>query len=501
MIKHPFIIKKKKLQIMIFSLFTVINLAQGQINVLELNGQEGVSETSRYKGNNIFADISIITYQKDMKDDKNDMMHNLTINFNDITKYPMHSKLKTGAFQDSILCRYVFDKPKLFGSDNFLFKFEGSIEVLEITNNTLKLNFDIVPIDENGNKFKYFYKGVRTFNRQETREERYSKLIPIGIDNLIKKFDTNWQLEETGKGYWIGYTDEMYAIATLKDSAITKLVNYINSTENLHSKMGAVYCLHLIGIDSKIAGRFIEKFTNSKAREALLNLASQKELTSLVVSLLARDPWPSDLPILCQVLKKSTNKTLINALFRYSKKDMPFREDISSNTNTINVVLCDSSGSHAIGKIITVYKEDANEQPIKISKKDNGLISGDAITFNGSDQYTNKINLLNHEGTIFIQSGEVGRIARKFIPNETELMTIGKYFNCSSVDLNKGKCKELNQLFYHLFSLSKEKIDVFSYCNFDDVFFHYLNFPNEITICDLQTARQRWLDFFKAKSY
>ena len=501
LIKDLYISPMNKIIVFAVSLFTLVNFAHGQINILDLTNQNNTTETSWYKGNNIYATISITTYQKDLKDENNDLSHNLTIYFKNITNYPIHTRLKLGSFQDSINCLYMFDKPKVFGSDNLLLKYEGFIEVLEKTNNTLKLNFDLVPIDEKGKKFRYHYKGERTFKRDETREERYSKHIPIGLDNLIKKFDTSWQLEETGKGYWIGYTDEMYAIASQKDSAITKLVNYINSTENIHSKEGAVYCLHLIGIDSKIEGRFIEKFTNTKAREALLSLVSHKELTSLIASLLARDPWPSDLPVLCGVLKKGMNKTLINTLFRYSKAEMPFRENISTNTKSINVVLRDSSGAHPIGKIITVSEEKANEKPVRMGKNDKGLIRGDAITFDGSDQYTNKINQLNHGGNVFIQFSKNGRVARKFIPNESELMTLVKYFNCNSIDLKNSKCEELNSFFYDLFSLSDKKVDVFSYCNFRDNFFHYLNSPDEITLCDLDIARQRWLEFFKTKGY
>ena len=482
-------------------MITISNFTLGQINVLDLTNQNSTTETSWYKGNNIYATISITTYQKDLKDENNDKSHNLTIYFKNITTYPIHTKLKMGSFEDSINCLYMFDKPRVFGSDNLLLKYEGFVEVLEITNNTLKLNFDLIPIDEKGKKFKYYYKGERTLKRLETLEERYSKLIPLGLDSLIKKFDTNWQLEQTGKGYWIGYTDEMYAIASQKDSAITRLVNYINSTENIHSKEGAVYCLHLIGIDSKIEGRFIEKFTNKKAREALLNLASHKELTSLIASLLARDPWPSDLSVLYGLLKKGSNKTLINALFRYSKDDMPFREDISTDTKTITVVLRDSTGSHPIGKIITVYTEKADDKPVKMKKNDKGMISGDAITFEGSNQYTNKINQLNHEGNIFIQFSKDGRVARKFIPNETEIVTLEKYFNCSSIDLKNIKCEKLKSLFYDLFSLSDKKVDEFSYCYFNDNIFHYLNSPDEITLCDLEITRQRWLEFFKTKGY
>ncbi len=122
-----------------------------------------------------------------------------------------------------------------------------------------------------------------------------SSRVPIDkktpILTLINRLNSNWQFEETFKGYWIGYTDDMYSIAAHKNDAIRPLMDFIKYTKSYKSKLGALYCLHLIGIDSKIAGRFYEEFVNPKARQALLRLIYNPELTDHVISLLARDPW------------------------------------------------------------------------------------------------------------------------------------------------------------------------------------------------------------------
>ncbi|MGZ4055472.1 MAG: hypothetical protein ACXVPU_05560 [Bacteroidia bacterium] len=317
------------------------------------------------------------------------------------------------------------------------------------------------------------------------------------LDSLIKQLDGKWELKETGKAYWIGYTDLMYKIASRKDTAIDRLVVYINSTKNDHGKIGGVLCLHLIGIDSKVIGRFQEEFKNKKAREALLNLVSQKEINPLVISLLARDPWPSDLPVLKQALESGTNKTLVNALFRYFKKDMPFRDSIPENTESINIVLQNSAGTYSIGKVITVYSEKEDEPQYPIKGAFSGSNQGNSIGVSGNGLTTNKANQLNDKGDVFIQFTTQGRIVRKFIPNKAEIKKLQQYFDSNKNQIIESKCEKLNQCLYDLFRLSKEKVSVFSYCNLNDSLFHYSNSSNKITICDLKTAQDRWINYLK----
>jgi hypothetical protein len=89
------------------------------------------------------------------------------------------------------------------------------------------------------------------------------------LDSLIGGLSKNWQFIETGKMYWIGYTEDMYSIAARGDIAIQPLIDVLQNSSNSYAKYGAIYCLHLIGINRTIVGRFTEKFVNTKARAAL----------------------------------------------------------------------------------------------------------------------------------------------------------------------------------------------------------------------------------------
>jgi len=331
------------------------------------------------------------------------------------------------------------------------------------------------------------------------QENTYGGFDFTTLDKLIKQLDNNWELEETGKAYWIGYTDLMYKIAEKKDTAIDRLVKYINSTKSDHGKQGAVFCIHLIGIDSKVVGRFKEEFKNKKAREALLKLIKQKELSSLIIFLLARDPWPSDLPVLVNSLENNPSNVLANALFRYSRNKMPFRDSISEYIDTIKVNLEDALGVHYIGKIVTVYREMENEPQIQITDKENSFKNGDILNLGGNDSYTNKANQLNHQGNVLIQSGSKVRVVRKFISNKLGTRILHQHFKCSPDQIIKSKCEEMNNLFYDLFKLSNEKVSSFS--DFSDTYFHYFSPPNILTVCDSEEACKRWLEFFKKKGY
>jgi len=293
------------------------------------------------------------------------------------------------------------------------------------------------------------------------------------LDDLIKKLGEKWELLETGKGYWIGYTDDMFSIAAYKDKAIQPLTDYFNSTNSDQGKTGVIYSLHLIGINGKIAGRFYEQFTDSNARQALLNLTNNKASTHLIVSLLARDPWKSDLPTLNKLLKKdSTNLELINALFRYTKDDFPFRQDISESLDTINIFLQDSTGINKIGKLVTVYREN---------------IAADVDKGN------------NMKNVVLQVSKAGGRVFRKLIIFPGEIKKVQDYFACNKSQLEKNSCTVLNDLLYDFFQLSKEKVSDFSYDGSSNNFFHYVE-KNNLIICTAQQTRLRWLDYLKTKN-
>ena len=53
------------------------------------------------------------------------------------------------------------------------------------------------------------------------------------ISELINRLNSIWQFLETGKLYWIGYTEDMFSIAARKDAAIQPLLNFIDTSQNL----------------------------------------------------------------------------------------------------------------------------------------------------------------------------------------------------------------------------------------------------------------------------
>jgi len=265
------------------------------------------------------------------------------------------------------------------------------------------------------------------------------------LKTLIERLNTSWELEVTFKCYWIGYTNDMYSIAAHKNKAIQPLLNFIKYSKNNKSKLGAIYCLHLIGIDSKIVGRFNEEFVNAKARQALLSLIFQQELTDLVVSLLARDPWRTDLPILIHYLKYyPLNLKLINSLFRYEKSNAPFRQDINENNDKLPVFLHDSTGLHRIG------------------------------TYNG--------------------------ITKKFHANSWSYSHLKSNFKCTTFDISNGPCEDLQNKLYDFTLLSKEKVSIYSYCDLTrDNFHHFVVEGRILVICTPEQTLKRWRQFYANK--
>jgi hypothetical protein len=148
----------------------------------------------------------------------------------------------------------------------------------------------------------------------------------IPLRKLIPRLEKSWDFVETGKAYWIGYTDDMYQIASYRDKAIRPLVKFINSTDSLRGKIGGLYTLHLIGIESTIAGRFIEEFKDTLARKAILSFINNKDLHSRVIYLLMRDPWNLDIPSVMNYLSQPGKEYsfILSALARYKITDSPF---------------------------------------------------------------------------------------------------------------------------------------------------------------------------------
>jgi ankyrin repeat protein len=161
-----------------------------------------------------------------------------------------------------------------------------------------------------------------------------SEAAPIAsptLGDLLGRLEQPWQLEETGKAYWIGYTKDMRAIAERGEEAIPCVVAFVCSAHSARAKYGALLALHYMGIGGQVVGRFEEAFTDKPARDALLGLLStEPSLQVDVLTLLIRDPWPTDLPVLLGLLGSGTPNdwAFAKALQRYDIADAPVHQHL-----------------------------------------------------------------------------------------------------------------------------------------------------------------------------
>lgn len=170
------------------------------------------------------------------------------------------------------------------------------------------------------------------------------KMIPdtiTSLDTLIHRLYGQWDYIETGKGYWIGYTEDMFSIAAHGDKAIEPLMNIIRNAKDHRARIGALNTLHLIGIDRRVAGRFYEEFFNPKARLAMLQLVRDSILRKDVLQLLVRDPWLSDISYLMDILRESITDDvfLVNAFKLYPMNEGPFQQYYSKRVGDIKMHL------------------------------------------------------------------------------------------------------------------------------------------------------------------
>lgn len=164
------------------------------------------------------------------------------------------------------------------------------------------------------------------------------------LNELIDSLEYNTELYETGKEYWIGYNDLMYSIAVYSDEAIAPLLNFIKKSSNIEARYAACYTLHFIGIRCRVVGRFREEFYNKKVREALLSLLTDGELQSLVMELLVRDPWVSDIPVLINTMDKLSSDcwAMSKGLLLYGlEKDIPFELHVPDSIKKLYVQIPD----------------------------------------------------------------------------------------------------------------------------------------------------------------
>jgi hypothetical protein len=272
------------------------------------------------------------------------------------------------------------------------------------------------------------------------------------LNKLIEKLNDNWHFLETGKFYWIGYTEDMFSIAARGNNAIPALVEFFNNTQNRKGKIGAIYTLHLIGIDRQIIGRFEEKFVNAAARSALLKLLHQPGFTYSITELLMRDPWRSDIPYLFDILQSDANEEtcwpIINSLNRYKISGLPITSHLPDSLQHLSITL-----------------KVKNENSLEPDFDFNGQIKEALKKF--KDRYPGKIKV---EERLFSD-------------------TLSKYY--------RTKMSGSLSITYFLRSLEIASNDIFNYLDIGCRIQYYTE-DNIIYFCTINTARERLIKWWKA---
>jgi hypothetical protein len=134
----------------------------------------------------------------------------------------------------------------------------------------------------------------------------------------------------------------MFSIAAHGNEAIPLLVHFADTSKNAHAREGAIYTLHLIGIDKKIAGRFSEYFKNKEARKALVELLKHEELRPLIAHLLIRDRWKSDIPVCMNILKYGSGEMspIVNICIS-DLPEIPMHEIIPERFDDVMITVTD----------------------------------------------------------------------------------------------------------------------------------------------------------------
>lgn len=261
------------------------------------------------------------------------------------------------------------------------------------------------------------------------------------LPQLINRLADNWELAMTFKAYWIGYTDDMFSIAEYGDNAINPLTHFIDTVHSVKAKRGAIYTLHLVGINSTIIDRFLEKFENRNARKALLKYLADTTLHTLVLELLMRDPWITDIPVYMAYLEEPGRdySTVLSVLKRYEIKDPPLNQRISGG----------------------VF-----ERPVKIKANDYGIKPIDALV-----AFQSKFS--KH----FIVDNEILN-SQEWIRSRRQLSIV------------KFSTRSKSVMTYFMSDY------FFSYCSFSEIYNY--NFDGEnITVYGPTRAREAWLNWWK----
>jgi hypothetical protein len=274
------------------------------------------------------------------------------------------------------------------------------------------------------------------------------------LNKLIDRLNDNWKFLETRKAYWIGYTEDMFSIASRGNISIPALIEFFSNTQNEKGKIGAIYTLHLIGINRKIIGRFNEKFINPEARSALLKLLPQPEFTYTITSLLIRDPWKSDLPYLFKILQSGANEEtcwpIINALNRYKTPELPVTSYLPDSLQSLSIRL-----------------KVENENILEHDFDFNGQIKEALKEF--KNQYPDKV-----------------KVEERLFYNE-----FSKYY--------KTKLASSLSIGNFLRSLAIDRNDPFNYCQIGCKIQYYAE-NGKLYFCTINTARQRLINWWNSLS-
>jgi hypothetical protein len=287
------------------------------------------------------------------------------------------------------------------------------------------------------------------------------------LERLIDRLRDNGQLKKRSKADEIGYTEDMYAIAAYKNTAIGPLLDALRKTTDVHTQVGVVYTLYLIGIDGHETRRGIEKFTSDGARAAMLSLVDNADYGDLVVMLLARDPWPSDLPVLVETLRRDLNPraAIITALFRYVPSGGPFRQKIDSSRDSIEVDGENLNGRFLLGHLTTLIRETEKDDP--------GIA-----------------NALLNEQDVVVQfaewNGRPLRVVRRFLAEGT----------AEKLHKSFGE-RTPAEILDKIFRLSITKVENSSFSGAWEDSWDYVEDGRIIVIVDPDVARKRWIKYFR----
>ncbi|MBX7222561.1 MAG: hypothetical protein K1Y36_21620 [Blastocatellia bacterium] len=150
------------------------------------------------------------------------------------------------------------------------------------------------------------------------------------LPQLVQRLESNWELRVTGKGYWIGFTDDMFSIAAYKEAALPHLQRLMSSTQSAHTKQGVALTAHLIGLNSCINRRMSEPFKSEAARRFLCHWLKDQDVQIQILTLLIRDPHLTDIPYLIEQLKTGTPHAwgFVKALQRYPISNKPVHTEL-----------------------------------------------------------------------------------------------------------------------------------------------------------------------------